>query len=61
MLRRRRVGAAPPSHYADYRTQLGGPSGLGYKAEPVDIWGMGVVLYTMLCGSEHAYRSSKYC
>jgi serine/threonine-protein kinase Chk1 len=24
----------------------------GYSAEPVDIWGMGVVLFTMLVGSE---------
>ena len=32
--------------------QLGGPSSTGYAAEPVDIWGMGVVLYTLLVGSE---------
>ncbi|ORX37650.1 kinase-like domain-containing protein [Kockovaella imperatae] len=31
--------------------ELGGPSGTGYRAEPVDIWGMGVVLYTMLFGN----------
>jgi len=30
--------------------QLGLPG--GYAAEPVDIWGMGVVLFTMLVGSE---------
>ena len=36
--------------------KLGGPSSTGYAAEPVDIWGMGVVLYTLLVGSE--YRPS---
>ena len=30
--------------------QLGGQT--GYAAEPVDIWGMGVVLFTMLVGSK---------
>lgn len=24
----------------------------GYAAEPVDVWGMGIVLFTMLVGSE---------
>ncbi|EIW71370.1 hypothetical protein TREMEDRAFT_27276 [Tremella mesenterica DSM 1558] len=31
--------------------ELGGPLGVGYAAEPVDIWGMGVVLYTLLVGN----------
>ncbi|GFZ49680.1 Checkpoint kinase 1 [Saitozyma sp. JCM 24511] len=31
--------------------ELGGPPGSGYAAEPVDIWGMGVVLYTLLVGN----------
>ncbi|ORY34690.1 kinase-like domain-containing protein [Naematelia encephala] len=31
--------------------ELGGPSGSGYAAEPVDIWGLGVVLYTLLVGN----------
>ena len=40
--------------YTSRRTddQLGGPAGQGYAAEPVDIWGMGVVLYTLLVGSK---------
>ncbi|KAK1923636.1 kinase-like domain-containing protein [Papiliotrema laurentii] len=31
--------------------ELGAPGGAGYAAEPVDIWGMGVVLYTLLVGN----------
>ncbi|CAD6589744.1 MAG: Chk1 protein kinase, partial [Tremellales sp. Tagirdzhanova-0007] len=31
--------------------ELGGLLGSGYAAEPVDIWGMGVVLYTLLVGN----------
>ena len=26
-----------------------------YEAEPVDIWGVGVILFTLLVGSEHSY------
>ncbi len=37
-------------------SQLGGPPGLGYAAEPVDVWGMGVVLYTLLVGSEFEFQ-----
>lgn len=35
---------------------MGLPEGTAYAAEPVDIWGMGVVLYTLLVGSEFHFR-----
>ncbi|OCF42617.1 CAMK/CAMKL/CHK1 protein kinase [Kwoniella heveanensis CBS 569] len=45
--------------------ELGGPAGQGYAAEPVDIWGMGVVLYTLLVGNtpwdEPSDASPEYC
>nr|ODN92269.1 CAMK/CAMKL/CHK1 protein kinase [Cryptococcus depauperatus CBS 7855] len=45
--------------------ELGGPPGQGYAAEPVDIWGMGVVLYTLLVGNtpwdEPSDSSPEYC
>ncbi|WVQ78984.1 hypothetical protein IAT38_001076 [Cryptococcus sp. DSM 104549] len=45
--------------------ELGGPSGQGYAAEPVDIWGMGVVLYTLLVGNtpwdEPSDTSPEFC
>ncbi|WVR08050.1 hypothetical protein IAU60_005095 [Kwoniella sp. DSM 27419] len=45
--------------------ELGGPAGQGYAAEPVDIWGMGVVLYTLLVGNtpwdEPSDNSPEFC
>ncbi|KAK6908880.1 hypothetical protein I203_102885 [Kwoniella mangroviensis CBS 8507] len=45
--------------------ELGNPAGTGYHAEPVDIWGMGVVLYTLLVGNtpwdEPSDASPEFC
>ncbi|WWC65887.1 uncharacterized protein I303_108509 [Kwoniella dejecticola CBS 10117] len=45
--------------------ELGNPAGQGYAAEPVDIWGMGVVLYTLLVGNtpwdEPSDASPEFC
>ncbi|WWC92860.1 uncharacterized protein L201_007821 [Kwoniella dendrophila CBS 6074] len=45
--------------------ELGNPAGQGYHAEPVDIWGMGVVLYTLLVGNtpwdEPSDASPEFC
>ncbi|OWZ66266.1 hypothetical protein AYX14_02491 [Cryptococcus neoformans] len=45
--------------------ELGVPAGQGYAAEPVDIWGMGVVLYTLLVGNtpwdEPSESSPEFC
>ncbi|WWC73629.1 uncharacterized protein I206_107601 [Kwoniella pini CBS 10737] len=45
--------------------ELGNPAGQGYAAEPVDIWGMGVVLYTLLAGNtpwdEPSDASPEFC
>ncbi|KAL7425213.1 Chk1 protein kinase [Cryptotrichosporon argae] len=44
--------------------ELGAPAGQMYAAEPVDVWGLGVVLYTLLVGNtpwdEPSDRSPEY-
>ncbi|ODN77535.1 hypothetical protein L202_04708 [Cryptococcus amylolentus CBS 6039] len=45
--------------------EINGLPGTGYAAEPVDIWGMGVVLYTLLVGNtpwdEPGDNSPEFC
>lgn len=38
--------------------QLG--SGKPYEAEPIDVWGLGVILFTMLSGSESIAVSAQF-
>lgn len=46
------IDSSPPT--LTYRHQLNSDN--PYQAEPVDVWGIGVILFTLLLGSEPNFR-----